>query len=97
MEDKINLKIEKQKELNRIADELDLLQKIYAKKYNLDGDIIEYVNWIVQDLRKGDLEKAKADYNNQSDKYSDKLEIKKFLQNNGIAEKGVDWSEWKKH
>ena len=96
MEKEPGSKPKNQEELNKLADELDKLQMAYIKRTRFEGDIIPYINWIVQDLRKGDLETARANYNNQADKYSDKPEIKKFLQKHGIADKGIDWGAWKK-
>ncbi len=72
--------------LSKIADELDILQKEAIKRLNIKAEVIPYVNWIVEDLRKGDLHTAKVNYANQSDKYGSFKEIKKFLEENGIAE-----------
>jgi hypothetical protein len=87
-----NLDNQEKIRLNQLADKLDELQKTFAKQ---DDGIIPYVNWIVQDLRKGDLATAKVNYEQQRDKYDDKPEIKKFLEDNGIADKGIDWDAWK--
>jgi len=56
--------------------------------------VISYVNWIVQDLRKGDLITARANYDQQSDKYDAIPEIRQFLEDNGVAEKGIDFEVW---
>lgn len=90
-----NLNDQEKIRLNKLADELDELQQAAIKRLGLNMDTISYVNWIVQDLRKGDLHTAKINYEQQSDKYDDKPEIKKFLEDNGIAEKGIDWDAWK--
>ena len=62
------------------AVKLDELQK----RYN-NGSGVEFIHWIVSDLEKGDLAAAKADYRNQSDKYSRYPEAKNFLIEIGIA------------
>lgn len=80
--------------LARLGDELDVLQRAWAAKSKVEGGVIPYVNWIVSDLRRGDLGTAKANYEQQQDKYDDKPEIRKFLEDNGIATKGIDWSAW---
>lgn len=82
--------------LKLLADQLDELQKKFIKNHGLEGDSIAYVDWIVQDLRRGDLAAAKNNYAQQSDKYDSKREIRQFLEDNGIAEKGIDWRSWQK-
>ena len=72
------------------AEELDALQRA-APKANGE-ETIEYVNWIVQDLRAGKWEKAKANYNNQSDKFGNWKDIKAFLLKIGVAEE-IDWNK----
>jgi hypothetical protein len=79
--------------LNNLANELDKLYQSFIKKRGIES--LPYVDWIIQDLRKGDLKTAKINYEQQGDKYEDKPEIKKFLEDNGIAEKGIDWDAWK--
>ncbi|MDI3496068.1 MAG: hypothetical protein PWQ35_89 [Patescibacteria group bacterium] len=85
-----------QERLNDLADKLDGLQKEFARNHGLDSDTIPYVDWIVQDLRKGDLAQARINYEQQRDKFDNKKEIKKFLEDNNIVEKGIDWNAWKK-
>lgn len=89
-----NLDAQEKIRLNKLADELDLLQKANIKRFNRGMDVIPYVNYIVQDLRKGDLQTARANYDQQSDKFEELTEIKEFLLNNGIADKGIDWNVW---
>ena len=90
-----NLDDQEKARLNKLADDLSELQQAAIKRLGMEADTISYVNWIIQDLRKGDLETAKINYEQQRDKYDDKPEIKKFLEDNGIAEKGIDWDAWK--
>ena len=82
-------------QFNQLADELNELQQAAIKRLKIDADIITYVNWIIQDLRRGDLQTAKINYEQQRDKYNDKPEIRKFLEDNGIVEKGINWDAWK--
>lgn len=63
-----------------LADELGEMQ---ASKNNGRG--VECVRWIVDDLRRGDIDAARADYRNQSDKYDNYPDIRKFLKDAGIA------------
>jgi uncharacterized Zn finger protein len=91
-----NISEQERTRLNELADKLDELQKAWTKRFQPDEDKISYVNWIVQDLRKGDLETAKVNYEQQRDKYDDKKEIVKFLEDNEIASKGIDWAAWGK-
>ncbi len=74
------------------ADELDALQRA-APKANGE-ETIEYVNWIVQDLRAGKWDTAKANYNNQSDKYGKWKDIKAFLLKIGVAQE-IDWNKYR--
>lgn len=91
-----NISEQERTRLNELADKLDELQKAWTKRFKPDEDKIPYVNWIIQDLRKGDLETAKVNYDQQRDKYDDKQEIVKFLKDNGIASEGIDWAAWGK-
>ncbi len=81
--------------LKLLADELDKMQKDALKRLKIESETIPYLNWIIQDLRKGDLNTAKINYEQQRDKYDDKPDIRKFLEDNGIASKGIDWEAWK--
>jgi|GEM_PF-639879 len=80
--------------LNKLADELEVLRQEFIKKRKLEVDSFPYINWIIQDLRKGDLATAKINYEQQRDKYSDKPEIERFLKDNGIAEEPINWKAW---
>ncbi len=72
------------------AEFAETLQKIMLEESG--GRTVEYINWIVDDLRKGDMERAKADYRNQSDKYGSWPEAKEFLKKIGVVEE-IDWSK----
>ena len=65
----------------KLADELERLEMECSQ-----GRGITYVHWIVEDLRRGDLEAAKTNYRQQSDKYGSLPQILKFLEDIGIAE-----------
>lgn len=82
--------------LSNLADKLDALQREFAQSHGLDSDVIPYVDWIVQDLRKGDIAKAKINYEQQRDKFDNKKEIRKFLEDNNIVDKGIDWDAWRR-
>jgi hypothetical protein len=86
-----NLDEQEKNRLNELADKLNELQRDFVKRTKREIKIIPYINWIIQDLRKGDLKTAKINYEQQRDKYDDKPEIKKFLEDNGIADKGINW------
>ncbi|MBI3633796.1 MAG: hypothetical protein HY226_05930 [Candidatus Vogelbacteria bacterium] len=73
-----------QERLNKIADELDRLQRQKNK-----GKPVSYVDWIVKDLRGGNLHGAQVNYINQSDKYTDLPEILAVLKREKIAEETV--------
>jgi len=90
-----NLVSQEKIRLNQLADELDKLQRNFTKRFKLENETIPYIDWIVQDLRRGDLVSAKSNYDQQRDKYDNKLEIKKFLEDNDIADRGIDWGAWK--
>lgn len=90
-----NLDAQEKIRLNKLADELDELHKAAAKRIDAPDGIIPYVDWIVQDLRRGDLKTAKINYEQQRDKYGNHLdEVRKFLEDNGIVDKGIDWNAW---
>lgn len=63
------------------ADELDLLQQAHN-----EGRGITHVRWIVEDLRAGNLEAAKTNYRQQSDKYGRYEDVVAFLEKIGVAE-----------
>jgi len=65
-----------------LAEQLDKLQKTAN-----NGQGIEYVRWIVSDLKQGNIGAAQVNYRNQSDKYGSFPEIVRFLEEAGIAEK----------
>lgn len=95
-EGNLNISIGGEKERFKfLADQLDGLRIDFIRRHDLTEDSIPYVDWIVQDLRKGNWESARNNYFQQSDKYGDKREIKRFLEDNGIADKGIDWRAWK--
>ena len=66
-------------EYQEVAKELERLEFEYRK----EG--IGYVHWIVEDLRRGDFEAAKNNYEQQSDKYDSYPKIKTYLESVGIA------------
>lgn len=80
--------------LDIIADQLDTLQRVRAKELGYEGETISHVEYIISDLRKGDLEAAKRDYAQQSDKFGSLKEIEQFLVEHGIAEK-IDFNSYK--
>lgn len=69
------------------ADELDALQEKAMAALGRSGETIQHVTYIVSDLRKGEWEKAKIDYAQQSDKFGSWKEIENFLFQIGVAER----------
>jgi len=82
-------KLESKEDCNELANRLDELQKPAN-----DGRGIEYVRWIISDLRLGDIEAAKTNYRNQSDKFDNYPQIKQLLKENGLVEE-IDWDKYK--
>ncbi len=78
----------------KLADDLDVLQKKIAHERGVEGGSFSHVDYIVSNLRKGDLVAAKRDYEQQSDKFGGLGEIVKFLEDNGVAEK-FDFNKFK--
>lgn len=79
-----------------LADKLDELKKEFIERFKLAEDAIPYVNWLIQDLRKGNLENVRINYEQQRDKYDNKPEIRHFLEDNNLVDKGIDWKAFKK-
>ncbi|MBI3632310.1 MAG: hypothetical protein HY225_02585 [Candidatus Vogelbacteria bacterium] len=81
--------IKEQERLNKIADELDGLQREKNIGDKKRGEPIPWVDWIVQDLRAGNFKKAQVNYNNQCDKYDELPEILALLKRENIAEETI--------
>ena len=73
---------------SKLAEELNNLQI----EESGHGKGVDYINWIVRDLKNGDIERAKANYRNQADKYTHYPKTKAFLKEIGIVEE-IDWSK----
>lgn len=56
-----------------------------------DGRGVEFLRWVIDDLRAGDLERAKANLANQSDKLAQYPKIKELLKEEGLIEE-IDWN-----
>lgn len=80
--------LENQPNYSELAEELNNIQM----EESGDRKGAEHIKWIVEDLRDGNIERAKADYRNQSDKYYLYPKTKAFLKEIGIVEE-IDWSK----
>lgn len=63
-----------EKKISELANKLERMQ--VGKN---EGRGVQHIQYIIDDLRKGDIEKAKADCFNQSDKFSGLEDVKTVL------------------
>ncbi len=80
--------MERENNINLYQSLADQLDKIIEGQSGKD-----YVKWIIDDLKKGDIDSAKANYKNQSDKFDSLPEIKNLLKEAGLVEE-IDWSKF---
>ncbi len=73
-------------QLEALANELDTLQS--AKN---EGRGFQHLRYVIDDLRRGNIDMAKADVINQSDKYGSIPDIKQWITNNLYSDSISPW------